>query len=369
MTRTAIRTYCSPSIFNAYPDKLLRNLGGEKGKIAFEDVTAEVGLDRAFGPALGAIAADFNGDGWPDLYVANDGAPNQLWLNGPRAAGPGGARGFMDEALLAGAALNRDGRPEASMGVDAADFDSDGDVDLFMTHLTEETNTLYVNDGTGLFEDLTVSSQLSRPSFDRTGFGAAWLDVDNDGRLDLVTVNGAVKIIEELYRRRDPHPLHQPNQLFLQRPDGGFEDVSARAGSAFEVSEVSRGALVGDLDNDGDPDLVVTNNAGPARVLINQVGQTKAWLGLRLLSASGRDALGARAVLRRPGQPEIWRRVEAGGGYASARDPRLLFGLGAAKAKAATVRVHWPSGKVEEWTGVETGRYTTLREGAGRAVE
>ncbi len=385
MTRTAIRTYCSPSIFPPWPDKLLRNLGEQD--LRFEDVTVKLGSGSVFGPALGAIAADFDGDGWSDLYVANDGTPNQLWINaggiGPAGGGqteqrPGGApaRQFHDQALLAGSAVNRDGRPEASMGVDAADFDSDGDLDLFMTHLTEETNTLYLNDGSGMFEDASVSSGLARPSFAGTGFGTAWLDVDNDGRLDLLVVNGAVKVIEELYRRRDPHPLHQRDQLFLQRPDGGFEDAGERAGPAFEVSAVSRGAVVGDLDNDGDPDVVVTDNGGPARVLINQVGQDSGWLGLRLLTRrpgapAWRDALGARAALERPGRPALWRRVEAGGSYASARDPRLLFGLGPAPAKlaGAVVRVHWPSGAVEEWTGLAAGRYTTLREGSGRQVE
>ncbi len=371
MTRAAIRTYCSPSIFPPWPDKLLRNRGAGKGGsgkgLRFEDVTARAGIDQAFGPALGAVAADFDGDGWIDLYVANDGAPNQLWINtesdSPEA---GGIRRFEDQALLAGSAVNRDGRPEASMGVDAADFDGDGDPDLFMTHLTEETNTLYINDGTGMFEDASVSSGLARPSFSLTGFGTGWLDVDNDGRLDLLAVNGAVTVIEELYRQRDPFPLHQLDQLFLQRADGGFEDAGERGGPAFKVSAVSRGAIVGDLDNDGDPDVVITANAGPARVLFNQVGQDAPWLGLRLIAGvADRDALGARAALYRPGRPAVWRRVEAGGSYASARDPRLLFGLGDGPT-SGDVRVHWPGGAVEEWKGLEAGRYHTLRQGSGR---
>ena len=240
MTRTAVKTYCSPSIFAPLPDRLLRNRGAGRsgGDVVFEDVTAELGIDRAYGPALGAVAADFDGDDWIDLYVANDGQPNQLWLNRRGA-------GFDDEALLAGAAVNRDGRPEASMGVEAADFDADGDVDLFMTHLSEETHTLYRNDGPDaaggvLFEDVTAASGIGRASFEPTGFGAAWLDYDNDGRLDLLVVNGAVKTIETLYRQRDPFPFPQPNQLFRQRRDGTYEEVSARAGVKWSVNSSQR---------------------------------------------------------------------------------------------------------------------------------
>ncbi|MEM7355517.1 MAG: CRTAC1 family protein, partial [Acidobacteriota bacterium] len=367
MSRTAVATYCSPSIFAPVGDRLLRNLGPTAGSAGrFEDVTARLGLDRAFGPALGAIAADFDADGWLDLYVANDGQPNQLWINRE-------GRGFSDEALLAGSAVNRDGRPEASMGVDAADFDGDGDIDLFMTHLSEETHTLYRNDGVDAaggvtFEDVTAVTGLGQASFGPTGFGAAWLDYDNDGRLDLLAVNGAVKTVEALYRAGDAFPFHQPNQLFHQRSDGRYEDVTQRAGDAFQASYVSRGAVVGDVDNDGDPDVVVTNNNGPARLLVNRVGQAAQWLGLRLLTRSGRDALGARAALLRAGQRPLWRRVEAAGSYASSRDPRLLFGLGDA-ATIEAVQVHWPDGSRETWTDVATGRYTTLRQGSGHSED
>jgi len=359
-TAAALPTYCSPSLFAPLPDRLYRNLGDG----TFRDVTAAVGLDQAYGPALGTVAADFDGDGWLDLYVANDGQPNQLWINRR-------GEGFRDDALLSGSGVDAEGKPQASMGVDAADFDGDGDLDLFMTHLDRETNTLYVNDGTGLFVDRTVQMGLAQPSKRFTGFGTSWFDYDNDGDLDLLVVNGEVDVIDGQYRAGETVPYAQPNQLFENVGDGRYREVTPEAGAPFEISEVSRGALFGDLDNDGDLDVVVTNNAGPARVLLNQVGQDRPWLGLRLLTGDpGRDALGARVELVRKGAPTLVRRVRTDGSYASANDPRVLFGLGDESSlrehPIETVRVHWPGGRAEELRDLEPGRYNLLREGAGR---
>jgi hypothetical protein len=250
------------------------------------------------------------------------------------------------------------------MGVDAGDFDGDGDVDLFMTHLVGEKNTLYINGGEGWFVDGSHESGLAAPSLAYTSFGTSWLDYDNDGWLDLLTVNGEVRHIEALVRARDPFPLHQPNQLF--RNEGGrFEDVSAQAGPAFARSEVSRGAAFGDLDNDGDVDVVVSNNNGPARVLVNNVGQERGWLGLELVASdSQRAALGARVVVRVIGAGSIWRRVRTDGSYGSANDPRVLVGLGEAGA-ISSVEVLWPDGSREGWTDLRSAAYTTLRQGTG----
>ncbi len=360
------RDYCGPGAFKSEPDRLFRNLGaGAGGRVRFEDVTAARGLRAGFGAALGAVAADFNGDGRPDLYVANDGEPNNLWMQ--QADGT-----FSDEALLAGCSVNARGKAEASMGVDAADFDGDGDVDFFMTHLTGETNTLFVNDGQGLFDDRTITTGLSAASRPYTSFGTSWLDYDNDGWLDILIVNGAVKKIEALARQQDPFPVHQPNQLFHGIvADGGpsFEDVTAAAGAAFALSEVSRGAAFGDVDNDGDPDVLVVNNNGPARLLVNQVGHSRHWLGLRLVAgAPPRDMLGAQAAVERDGQPTLWRQVRTDGSFGSANDPRLLFGLGAS-AGVDRVLVRWPDGSEEQWTSVAAGRYTVLRQGEGDPPE
>ncbi len=354
---TGARDYCHPLSFKAQPDRIFRNTG--RGA-SFTDMTSRWGADREFGGALGVVTADFDGDGRLDVYVANDKMPNQLWLGQSDGT-------FVNEALLGGCSVSGDGQPEASMGVDAGDFDNDGDVDLFMAHLNAETNTLYVNDGRALFRDTTRESSLGAPSLDFTGFGAAWLDYDNDSWLDLLVVNGAVQILEELARRGEPYPLHQPNQLFRNVGGRRFEEVSARAGEVFELSEVSRGVALGDVDNDGDMDAVVTNNNGPVRLLVNQVGHAAPWLGLRLVDVNGRDALGARVAVERAGAPTLWRRARTDGSFASANDPRVLVGLGGT-AEVREVRVHWPGGHVEAWRDVPAGRYTTLTEGTGQAV-
>ena len=366
-TRTGERDYCGPNAFASVPDRLYRN----RGDGAFVDVTAQAQVATEYGATLGVVTADLDADGWPDIYVANDGEPNQLWINQRDGT-------FRNDALLAGAALNGDGRTEGSMGVDAGDFDGDGDDDLFMTHLTRETNTLYINDGAGLFEDRSAPTGLGAPSVAYTGFGTAWFDLDNDGWLDLLAVNGAVQASHQRYvarsvdataRAGEPLGLDQPNQLFHNLGNGRFEEVSARAGAVFELSEVSRGAAFGDVDNDGDSDVLITNNDGRARLLINNVGHRNPWLGLRLVGgAVPRDMLGARVGVFRDSGPALWRRARSDGSYASANDPRVLVGLGGASA-VRSVRVIWPSGREEEWTDVTINQWLTLEEGSGRSRE
>jgi hypothetical protein len=352
------RDYCGPVSFKPLPDVLFRNLGTKEGQVLFEDVTSKLGVVQEPAPVLGAVSGDFDGDGWLDLYLANDEFPNNLLLNG-------GGKGFRDEALLAGAAMSSEGKAEAGMGVAAGDFDNDGDEDLFISHLNQETNTLYRNQG-GLFGDDTIETGLGSPSFDFTGFGAGFLDYDNDGWLDLLVVNGAVQGIRSQMLAGDPYPMHQTNQLFRNRGDGRYEDVSDVAGAVFKLSEVSRGAAFGDVDNDGDTDVVVHNNAGPVRLLVNQVGAKKQWLGLRVIGASGRDMLGSWVELLAPGPPQ-GRRVRTEGSYASANDPRVLFGLDTAQG-TGHVRVTWPDGHREEWSELTLGEYSTVRQGEGRST-
>jgi len=282
---------------------------------------------------------------------------NQLWINQKNGT-------FKDNAFLAGAAVNGAGNAEASMGIDAGDYDNDGDEDLFITNWLAQMNVLYVNDGKGAFEDAKAASGLGPLSLAKTGFGTAWWDYDNDSWLDLLTLNGSVSIIEAQARAKDPFPLKMKNQLYRNLGNGRFEDISARAGAVFQLEEVSRGGAFGDLDNDGDVDVVVGVAAGPTRVLINNVGNINKWIGLRVVAAGGkRDALGARVAILRPNATPLWRRARADGSYASANDPRVLVGLGPSAPASVGVRVLWPDGKTEEWTAVPTGRYTTLMEG------
>ena len=349
--------YCGPVAADAVPGRLFHN----RGDGTFEDVTGKSGLAAEYGPALGAVAADLDGDGWPDLYVANDETPNQLWINQRNGT-------FKNVALLAGCAVGPDGRPQASMGVDAGDYDGDGREDLFMDNLTGEGDALYRNaSGEGgdlLFEDAAIGSGLALLSRPLTGFGGGFLDVDLDGRLDLLTVNGAIKLIEAQHHAGDRLPLRQPRQLLRNLGDGKFADATAEAGPAFAAPAVGRGAAFGDLDNDGATDVVVADNDGPTRLFLNTGRRGRHFLGLRLL-AGKRDALGARVELRRAGRPALVRHVHADGSYASANDPRVLFGLGDA-ADTGEVVVRWPDGRRESFGKLPVDAYATLRQGSGK---
>ncbi|MEP7305520.1 MAG: CRTAC1 family protein [Acidobacteriota bacterium] len=347
---TGQRDYCPPNSYRAQPSRLYHN----RGNGTFEDVTSRALVGGAYGPTLGITTADFNRDGWIDIYLANDGVPNLLWINQHDGT-------FKETAQLAGAAVNAAGNAESGMGVDAGDFDNDGDEDLFVTNWLSQMNTLYVNDGGGNFEERKAASGLGRPSLAKTGFGTAWFDFDNDGWLDLLTVNGGVATIEAQALAKDPFPLHMANQLYRNLRNGRFEDVSERAGRAFMLSDVGRGAAFGDLDNDGDTDVIVANAAGPLRLLVNHLGNQSHWLGLRLVSAQKRDALGARVEVVRAGQPTLYRRARADGSYASANDPRVLVGLGTS-ATPPIVRVTWPGGRMSELADAMIDRYITIRE-------
>ena len=355
---TGQNDYCPPNSYRAQASRLYRN----RGDGTFVDVTRAALQGGAFGPALGISTADFDGDGWLDIYVGNDGVANQLWINQKNGT-------FSDEALLAGAAVNGSGNAEASMGIDAGDFDNDGDEDIFITNWLAQMNILYVNAGGGVFEDRKGPSGLGTPSLAKTGFGTAWFDYDNDGWLDLLTVNGSVSIIEAQARAKDPFPLKMKDQLYRNLGDGRFEDVSPKAGAVFQREDVSRGAAFGDIDNDGDEDVVVGVAAGRAKLLLNNVGNANRWVGLRLVGrAVKRDMLGTRVAIVAADGRTLWRRVRADGSYASANDPRVLVGLGPTGPAAVRVRVQWPDGSGEEWASVATSRWSTLTEGGGQAV-
>jgi len=361
---SGVRDYCSPLSYRPAAHRLyFQREGG-----LFEDVTAAAGIDRERGNGLGVVCADFNGDVRIDIYAANDGMPNFLWINQ-------GDGTFKDEALPAGAAVNADGMPQAGMGVGVEDFDDDGDLDVFITHLRNEYATLYRNDGRGAFQDSSIEFGLVACTRAFTGFGTAWIDQDHDGQLDLFCANGAVYYLDAL--AGDPYPYHQTNLLLRRRPDGRFEDVSPRSGAAFAVSEVSRGAAFGDLDNDGDLDIVVSNNNGLLRVLRNTTiesgGRAPApaaghWLRVRLEGTrSNRSAIGARVALTLEGGRTLWRRVHSDGSYCSASDLRVHFGLGQAD-RCTDLVVHWPDGAAERFSAPGVDTEVHLREGQGAPV-
>jgi hypothetical protein len=275
--------------------------------------------------------------------------------------------------------LNADGRAQANMGIAVGDLDGDGDDDLFITHLAGETSTLFVGDGHGGFTDRTVASRLAARTYPFTGFGTGFLDYDNDGRLDLLIANGAVSLLEEQIAAGSPYPYAQTPQLLRNVSDSAgpgsparFADVSREAGAPFQRAGVGRGVALGDIDNDGGMDAVIVDSNGPVRLLMNQVGREKPWLGLRLLGrppqARGRrDMLGARVAVLRRGAPTLWRRVATDGSYASASDPRVLVGLGGASA-VTEVRILWPDGKTESFPPPPLCAYSDLVQGTGRPV-
>lgn len=342
--------YCSPNSYTPVPDRLFRN--NQDG--TFSDISSLWGINTVSSPGLGVLCRDFNQDGYMDIYVANDGKPNHLWINK-------NGRYLVDEAEVLGAAINMYGQTEGSMGVAAGDFDFDGDDDLFMTHWNNETNTIYRNDGDIGFMDITTTVNLASPSKSHTGFGTDWIDYDNDGDLDVFVANGAVQLHLDKSGAM-ANNYGQDNQLFRNDDGKRFTDVSKQAGANMQALETGRGAAFGDIDNDGDTDVIVTNKDGPARLYINNVGQNNNWLGLILQGTrSNRDALGARIRLTRSDGKIIWRVVRRDGSYQSASDPRILIGLGKID-DLQDVELHWPKGDVQKMVGLEPNRYHQIIE-------
>jgi len=249
------------------------------------------------------------------------------------------------------------------MGIASGDVDGDGDEDLFVTNIIGETSVLYINDGHGNFEDARAKWGLARPTAAFTGFGTDWIDYDNDGWLDLFIANGGVNIVEAL--RGQALPYRMTNQLFHNTGTGRFEETSAAGGPAFTRAEIGRGAAFGDIDNDGDVDIVVTNNDGPVRLLLNETRARNHWLAVRVEQRPGnRFGFGAWIGLERTGRPTLWRRVRTDGSYLSASDVRVHFGLGASPAVSA-IAVQWPDGARERWTEIQSDRLLTLVRGSG----
>ncbi len=353
---TGAPDYCTPTAYHPVPCRLFRNLGNGK----FADVSQSSGIASSYGPGLGVLCADFNGDGLIDIYVADDTAANRLWINQGNGT-------FKEDALASGVAYSGDGLAKAGMGITLGDIDNDAHLELLVTNLTREGVTLFRGAGKGFYDDVTAQFGLAQATFGDTGFGTQFFDYDNDGLLDLFIANGAVTIINALGSSRFPY--NQINQLFHNEGEGkGFREVTSSAGRAFALSEVSRGAAFGDIDNDGRVDVVVSNNNGPVRLLLNQTTPKQHWLGVRLEKTGGnRFAIGARIGVLRKGERPLWRRVHTDGSYLSSSDVRVHFGLGANPEIDALI-VEWRAGEREMWQHVKTDRTVTLRQGSGRRL-
>jgi hypothetical protein len=376
--------FCAPEAFFGTVTKLYRNLGvgaqsAERGAqesalraprsalpVRFKDVTLESGLGRLRGPGLGVFCADFNGDRWPDIFVANDGKPNHLWINQHDGT-------FKEEALVRGIAYNRLGHTEANMGVAVGDVDGDNLFDLLSTHLTMETHTLWRQGPRGMFQDGTVAAGLTRPCWRGTGFGTVLADFDHDGAVDLAVVNGRVVRVKS---SGPPGPTGlapdsfwssyaERNQLFINDGKGRFLDVSPLNAPFCGTPRVARGLACGDIDGDGALDLLVTNIAGPARLYRNVAPKRGHWLLVRGIDpALRRDAYGAEITVQL-GSRRLMRWINPGYSYLCSNDPRAHFGLGPAEWVDA-IEVVWPDGSDELFPGGAVDRVLVLRKGKGK---
>ncbi len=347
--RPGYRAYCHPNKYRGQRPTLYRNLGDGR----FLDVSSSSSLGAKAGNGLGVICFDFDLDGWTDVFIANDSMENFLFRN----LGDGT---FEEMAFLAGVALGENGQAEAGMGVAAGDYDNDGWPDLYVTHLDYEFDRLYRNEGGGEFSDATFRAGIGYKTFDVSGFGTRFADLDNDGWQDLFVANGHVLDNVDLFHEGTQYA--EPKLLFRNR-GGKFEEEAAAHGAALAGPRVSRAAAFADYDNDGDVDVIVANNGQPPQLLRNDGGNRRSWLQVRLVGGgSNRDGVGAVVTVASAGRTQVMQRT-GGGSYQSAHDPRLHFGLGDASV-AERVEVRWPSGTVDRLSAVPVDSVLTVTEGA-----
>jgi enediyne biosynthesis protein E4 len=346
------KSYCTPESYKGQSPALFRNLGNGR----FEDTTKKAGVFDPAAKALGIALLDHNGDGWLDLFVANDTQPNRLYENKQNGT-------FTDIGVAAGVAFNEAGVARAGMGVDAADYDGSGRPSLIIGNFSNEMMALYQNEGKGLFIDEAPTSTIGKTSLLTLTFACFFFDYDLDGRLDVFAANGHVA--DDINRVQPRVTYAQAPHLFHNLGNRRFEVVTASSGAALLQPVVARGAAYGDYDGDGDPDLFVTSNNGPARLLRNDGGERSSRLRARFVGTkSNRDAIGTLARVTTASATSPWQMVKTGSSYLSQSELPLTFGLGAAD-KVTKIEVKWPDGRSETLPGAEANVALTIEEGKG----
>ena len=347
----SMRIYCHPNVYDGAPDVLYEN----QGNGTFVDISHEAGMFTASGKGLGVAVGDYNDDGWPDVFVANDSVPDFLYRNEGKGR-------FKEVGLLAGVAVASDGRPRAGMGTDFGDYDGDGFLDVIVTNLDGETHSLFRNLRDGFFADATAESQIGPATLPFVGFGVVFFDSDNNGDLNIAIANG--NVLDNAKELRAGATYAQRKLLFQNEGQGRLREIGRTSGSGFALEKVGRGLAAGDVDNDGDLDLLVTNNGQAADLLRNDGGNRNNSLLVRTVGTqSNRDGIGARLRLTAGGLTQL-REVKSGSGYLGQNDPRVHFGLGAAE-DIDRLEIRWPSGTLDLVSDLGANQIVTVREGEG----
>jgi hypothetical protein len=346
-----MRSYCHPDDFHGQPPTLYHN----NGDGTFTDVSKTSGIGLKGGNGLGVVTFDYDNDGWQDIFIANDHMPNFLFHNNRDGT-------FREVGYQAGVAVSADGQFEAGMGTDAADTTGNGRLDLIVGHLDMQLARLYQNLGDQTFEDATLRSKIAYATYHISTFGARFMDYDNDGARDLFLANGHVLDNAELYRADTKYA--EPKMMFRNNGRGMFENVSDKLGADFQLPRVSRGAAIGDFDNDGDLDILINNCGQPPQLLRNDGGNANHWLEIFLIGTkSNRDGVGARVKVA-AGDLVLYDQRKGGMSYQSAQDPRLHFGLGQ-QATVNSIEITWPGGAVTKLSKIKSDQIVTIKEGTG----
>jgi hypothetical protein len=349
------KSYCTPESYRGASLRLWHNLGNGK----FQDVTNIAGLYDTSSKSLGIAVLDYNNDGWPDFLVANDTQPNKLYLNNHNGT-------FTESGVAAGIAFSEDGLARAGMGVDAADYDRSGRPSIIISNFANQMMSLYHNEGNGLFVDEAPKSTVGRASLLTLGFGCFFFDYDLDGWPDIFVANGHIESDIEKIQKRIKY--RQPPHLFRNLGSGKFTEVTADMGAALGIPRVARGAAYADIDNDGDLDLLITTNAGPAVLLRNDGGNSNHALRIKLQGVqSNRDGIGAVVRIEYAGEHQ-WQVMRSGSSYLSQSELVLTFGLGS-KTNVSQIEVQWPSGQTDKLLDIAADQTITLKEGTGMIVK